>query len=250
MIESCSGFRQKCTLVRGTTDYDFLCVFILGTSSSVIQEVNMNCERGLALMGYYYFDFKDTAKQGIRGFLTSLLAQFCAKSDPCYEILSALYSKNHAGSQQPDNEALIECLKEILRLPLAPTRYIILDAIDECPNTSGFPTAREEVLNILEELVGLDLPNLRICVLSRPEIDIRTFLEPLTSLNVSLHDQSGQKQAILDYINNVVRSDWRMRRWTPKNKQLVIDTLSARAQGMWVCTVAMSWKACSPNMQV
>ena len=53
-------------------------------------------------------------------------------------------------------------------------RCIIVDAIDECPNTSGFPTAREEVLDLLEDLVGLGLPKLRICVTSRPEIDIRT----------------------------------------------------------------------------
>jgi hypothetical protein len=111
-------------------------------------------------------------------------------------------------------------------------RYIIMDAIDECPNTSEFPTAREEVLELLEDLVGLGVPNLRICVTSRPEIDIRTVLEPLTSLHVSLHDQSGQKQDILDYIKNIIHSDRRMKRWRPEDRQLVIDALSAKADGM------------------
>ena len=210
----------------------FLSVFILPISSSIINEIKTKCDRGLALMGYYYFDFKDIAKQGIRGLLTSLLSQFCAKSDPCYHILSDLYSENNAGSQQPDDEALAKCLKEILILPDVPMKYIILDGIDECPNTSGFPTAREEVLKFLEEIVGLELPNLRVCATSRPEVDIRSFLEPLTSLHVSLHDENGQKRDIIDYISNVVRSDWRMRRWRPDDKQLVIDTLSAKADGM------------------
>jgi hypothetical protein len=192
----------------------------------------MKCDRGLALMGYYYFDFKDIAKQGVHGLLASLLSHFCATSDPCYHILSDLYMDNHEGSQQPDNESLIETLKEILRLSDAPMGYIIIDAIDECPNTSGFPTAREEVLDLLEDLVGLGLPNLRICVTSRPEIDIRTVLKPLTSLHMSLHEQSGQKQDILHYIKNVIQSDRRMRRWRPKDKQMVIDTLSAKADGM------------------
>jgi hypothetical protein len=192
----------------------------------------MKCDRGLALMGYYYFDFKDIAKQDIRGLLASLLSQFCATSDSCHQILSDLYSENHEGSEQPDNETLIETLKEILRLSEAPMRCIIVDGIDECPNTSGFPTAREEVLDLLEDLVGLGLPTLRICVTSRPEIDIRTVLEPLTSLHMSLHEQSGQKQDILHYIKNVVQSDRRMRRWRPKDKQMVIDTLSAKADGM------------------
>jgi hypothetical protein len=205
---------------------------MLPTSSTVIQKIKMKCDRGLALMGYYFFDSKDISKQGIRGLLASLLSQFCATSDPCYQILSDLYSESHEGSPQPDNETLIETLKEILSLSDAPTRCIIVDAIDECPDTSGFPTARKEFLDLLEDLVGLGLPNLRICVTSRPEIDIWTVLEPLTSLHMSLHDQNGQKQDILDYIKNVVHSDRRMRRWRPEDKQLVIDTLSARADGM------------------
>ena len=183
-------------------------------------------------MGYYYFDIKDIAKQGIRGLLASLISQFCATSDPCYEILSDLYLENHEGLQQPDIDALIESLKKILRLPDAPMTCIIMDAIDECPNTSGFPTAREEVLHLLEDLVGLRLSNVRICVTSRPEIDIRTVLEPLTSLDMSLHDQSGQVQDILKYINNGVHSDHLMQRWRPEDKQMVIDTLSAKADGM------------------
>src|SRR5260221_1712497 len=183
-------------------------------------------------MGYYYFDFKDIAKQGIRGLLASLLSQFCATSDPCYEILSDLYSENHEGSQQPNNKALIECLKKILRLPDAPMRCIIMDAIDECPNTSRFPTAREEVLDFLEDLVSLNMPNVRICVTSRPEIDIQTVLEPLSLFHMSLHDQSGQQQDILDYIKNVVPSDRRMRRWKPDDQQMAIDMLSEKANGM------------------
>src|SRR5712691_3418338 len=231
-MRTCSGIRKNHSLVCVTASLWVCSVFMLPTSSTIIQEIKTKCDRGLALMGYYYFDFKDIAKQGIRGLLTSLLSQFCATSDPCYEILSNLYSENHDGSQQPDNHALIESLKEILRLPDAPMRCIIMDAIDECPNTSGFPTAREEVLDLLEDLVGLRLPNLRICVTSRPEIDIMTVLEPLTSFHMSLHDQSGQKQDILDYINSVVHSDRRMRKWRPEDKQMVIDMLSEKADGM------------------
>ena len=137
---------------------------------------------------------------------------------------------------------LTDCLIQMLRLPRLPTTYIIVDALDECPNTSGFPTAREEVLDVLEDLVGLDVPNLRICVTSRPEIDIRTVLEPLTTLHMSLHDESGQKQDILDYIRSVVHSDRRMRRWRPEDRQLVIDALSAKADGMWVISTAKSLK--------
>jgi len=63
--------------------------------------------------------------------------------------------------------------------------YLILDALNECPNTFGFPSPRDEVLGFVEELVNLRLRNLHTCVTSRPEFDIRDVLEPLTSTDRS-----------------------------------------------------------------
>jgi hypothetical protein len=107
-----------------------------------------------------------------------------------------------------------------------------VDALDECPNNSGLPTPREEVLDLIDNLVGLCLPNLHICVTSRPEIGIQITLEPLTTLRVSLHNQTGQKEDIADYISSVVHSDKKMRRWREEDRNLVIETLSERADGM------------------
>jgi hypothetical protein len=206
--------------------------FILSHSSSIIQDAKAKFDSGLALLGYFYFDFRDIAKQDVRGLLTSLLGQLSAKSDPCNNTLYQLYLQYNAGSHQPDDQALTECLKQMLRLPGLPDVYIIVDGLDESPNTSGFPTSREKVLDLVDELAHLDLPNLRICVTSRLETDILTVLEPLTSLCVSLHDESGQGQDILDYISTIVHSDRRMRRWRAEDRQHVIDVLSARADGM------------------
>ena len=114
------------------------------------------------------------------------------------------------------------------------SKHIIVDALDECPDNMGIRSSREKVLDLVEELVGLDLPNLRLCVTSRPEVDIQTVLEPLTSTSsrISLHDELGQKQDIIDYINSVVRSDRKMKRWREEDKKLIIQTLSSRAHGM------------------
>ncbi len=84
----------------------------------------------------------------------------------------------------------------------------------------------------MKKLVKLNLPNLRLCITSRPEIDIRTSLEPLTSNCISIHDQSGQKQDIIDFVTSVVYSDENMRRWRDEDKKMVIETLSERADGM------------------
>jgi hypothetical protein len=108
-----------------------------------------------------------------------------------------------------------------------------MDALDECPTTSGIPSDREYILQLVKELTDLGLPNLHICVTSRPEIDIRHILEPRTSLRVSLHDQSGQKKAIVEYVKSVVYSDSEpIMRWQMEDKSLVIETLAERADGM------------------
>jgi hypothetical protein len=128
---------------------------------------------------------------------------------------------------------MVECLKEMLSLEAQPPIYIILDALDECPLTSTVPPSpREEVLEFVDELVALHLPNLHICVTSRPEHDIRVVLERLTEHAVSLHDESGQQEDINNYMTSFVRSNQRMRRWRDEDKNLVIKTLSEKADGM------------------
>ena len=109
--------------------------------------------------------------------------------------------------------------------------YIIVDALDECPNSSGIPTPREAVLKLLDGLVHLSQPNLHICVTSRPEADIKSVLGPLARA-MSLHDEIGQTKDISDYVSNFVSSDQIMRRWRSMEKELVVKELSEKADGM------------------
>jgi len=166
--------------------------------------------------------------------LSSLLIQLSSQSDPCCDILSRLYTDHDEGAQQPSDHDLTRCLKDMLTLPDRRPVYLVMDALDESPNTSGIPSPRDMVLQLLKELVDLSLPNLQICVTSRPEIDIRNVLEPLTSRRVSLHDQSGQKEDIAEYVRSIVysNSEQIIRRWRTEDKELVIKTLSERADGM------------------
>jgi hypothetical protein len=189
-------------------------------------------DSGNATVAYFYFDFRYTDKQRLGNMLPSLLIQLSSRSDSCCNTLARFYSDHDHGDKKPSDRAMTECLKEMLTLPSQGPTYIILDALDECPNTSGIPTPRKEVVQLVNELVDLRLPTLHICVTSRPEIDIQTILQPLTPHPVSLHDESGQKQDIVDYVTFVVHSDDTMRKWRDEDKELVIKTLSEKADGM------------------
>jgi len=191
-------------------------------------------DAGLASMAYFYFDFRDDDKKSRHNMLLSILTQLSACSDSCCDILSRAYKAHKDGQYKPDTTTLVACLKEMLALPGQVPVYLILDALDECPIISGIPSAREQVLNFLRDLVNLQLSNLHICVTSRPEIDIRAVLEPLAFYPVSIHDETGQKRDIESYVRFVVYADLdtAMKHWRDGDKELVIETLTERADGM------------------
>jgi hypothetical protein len=198
-------------------------------SSTIIEEIQTMRKSGLASLAIFYYDFREDEKKDLRGLLSSVLFQLCDQSHSYYDILSGFYSTHRNGAQSPSDDELVRRLKELLSLPGQAPVYLIVDALDECSNTSAIPS-REEVLTLLEDLIKL--PNLRICVTSRPEVDIKAVIEPLTFRSVSLHDERGQREDIENYIKSFVTTNRKMRRWTLENKQLVIDVLTQRADGM------------------
>ncbi|KAF8263290.1 hypothetical protein EI94DRAFT_1741234 [Lactarius quietus] len=219
--------------------------------SSVVEDIMAICEAGSAVMAYFYFDFRDLDKQTCHDLLHSLVFQLSIHSSPCCDILHRIYKKHKDGTQQPSDDILKECLKEMLRLPGQGPIFIILDALDECPDSTGIPSPRDEVLQLVKELVDLHLPDLHICATSRPEVDIRAVLEPLAFRSVSLHDESGQKTDIAHYIRTVVKlsPSMAMKRWRDDEKILVIETLTDRADGMfrWVFCQLESLRHCFPS---
>jgi hypothetical protein len=202
------------------------------TSSAVIQRTLSLSDSRRAPVAYFYFDFRDDNKKHLHNLLPSLLLQFAVQSIPCCNIISRVYSPHGKGTQQPSDDVLINCLTDMLSAMTQHPIYIIVDALDECPNTSGVRSPRARVLSLIKVLVDLRLPNLHICATSRPEIDIRNHLQPLASRRVSLHDQTGHKEDITKYVRSEVDVVANDNRWRQDDKKLVIETLSEKADGM------------------
>ena len=212
----CSGIGQKRLMV---------CSFLLSLShrlslspsSGIIEDILAQHQAGSAIITYFYCDFRDEDEQNCRNLVLSIISQLCAQSNLCCDALSRTYSTHGDGKRKPIDETLTRCLTEMVSL-LGSSPHLHHRGCPRCPNNSGMPTPREEVLDLVKNLVGLRIPNLHICVTSRPEIDIQSALEPLTSLRVSLHHQSGQMRIL--------------RRWREEDRNLVIETLSEKADGM------------------
>ena len=205
---------------------------MVSASSTIIENIDSMRKSGLASLAFFYCDFRENEKRDLRGLLSSVLVQLCHQSDSYCQILSSFYSEHANGSRHPGDDELQQCLKDILAFPGQAPVYLIVDGLDECPNTPDMPSPREEILMFFEDLIKSQLPNLRICTTSRPEIDIKFTLEPLAFRSVSLHDESGQTEDIENYIRSVVDTDPKMRRWKVADKELVVDVLINKSDGM------------------
>jgi len=71
-------------------------------------------------MIYFYFDFRDANKQGLRDLVSSLLTQLSGRSGPCCDILSDLYLSHDSGKNQPSRASLAECLNKMVTKPVTP----------------------------------------------------------------------------------------------------------------------------------
>lgn len=95
-----------------------------------------------------------------------------------------------------ESPATKQCLKDMLSFPARRPVYLGFDAYD-----FGLPNAREEVRELVDDLVNLCLPDLHICVTSGPEI--------------------GQKKdTMVDHVSSVVCSDTKIRRWRGRTRRL------------------------------
>jgi hypothetical protein len=102
-----------------------------------------------------------------------LLIQLCHESDNFSEILSSCHSTHGNGTRQPSEDALLECLKDMLKLRGQGELYIVVDALDECPSVSGYPTPREQDPKDLARACRPTPPTCTFLFTSRPEVDIR-----------------------------------------------------------------------------
>ncbi len=201
-------------------------------SSTIIEDIRAMRNAGLASLAFFYCDFREDRKKELHGLLSSFLVQLCDESDSYFDIFSNFYSEHDKGRRPPSDDALAGCLKDLLNLPgLAPV-YLIVDALDECPNPSVVRSPRVKVLSLIKELVTTPILDLRVCVTSRPELDIKDVLDPLIFRSVSLHDESGQNRDIEDYIKSVINTRPKKGRWKEEHRKLAIDVLVNKSNGM------------------
>lgn len=140
-------------------------------SSSVIQHLKQELgnDDSVAII-YYYFTFSDVEKQDRNGMLASLIKQICCQRPNVPDSVKNLVEYKKAG-MRPSTEALEKCL--IAATCGFSAVYMVIDALDECPELNG---QREQLMETLHYILAAESDNLHLFCTSRKEPDIDTSL--------------------------------------------------------------------------
>lgn len=190
-------------------------------SSTIIEDLLEKRDPTSAVV-FFYFDFNDSEKQSHENLLRSLMVQLCTQSASTPKALQKIYSSHQDGMKKPSSERLIATLREIFGC--FRQNYIVLDALDECAN-------REELLVLIEEVIGWKIKNLHILATSRKEGDIEEVLEPLVTDQICI--QSALINAdIRLHIRERLEHDRVLRKRPKELKDTIEATLMEGAHGM------------------
>lgn len=167
---------------------------------------------------YFYFDFKEAAKQTSLGFLGSIIAQLTQKKPQRLQALEALYDASNGGRQQPDAWSLEQFLHKIIG---GFSRVIIVaDALDECAEQSN-------LFQVVERLRGLR--NLSLLITSRDELNIKLQFTNLPSLFIKKDDNSAD---IENFVGGEIQRQPKLARLKPTTKLDITTALIKGSNGM------------------
>jgi hypothetical protein len=192
-------------------------------SSTIVEEVIVHYKSDSSVaIAYFYFDFNDSKKQRHGNLLRSLIIQLSIQSNKTPEALDNLFTCSQDGRQQPTSDALVLTLQHIVN-DFHQT-FIILDALDECKE-------REELLELIENIISWKLEKIHILATSRREREIEEVLEPLVTGQICIQSTLVDTDIHI-HIRERLQNDPKLRNW-PVNVQREIEkSLMDGANGM------------------
>ena len=198
---------------------------ILSISSAVIEDIMSHChEKALHALTFFYFDFNDSEKQQYGSVLRSIIAQLLTQYPETSETLVNMYNQmyKHPANRAAPDAMLLLALQKTIRL--LSECYIVLDALDEA-------RPREDVLDLIQQILNWKIPRLHLLVTSRREMGIESTLSPLVTSTMEMQKLLVNIDISL-YIHKRLECDSRLKKWSPGIKADIKDTLTKGADGM------------------
>ena len=191
-------------------------------------------------IGWVYCIYNEMG-QTAQNLLASLLQQFCRQKGS----LSPEVSKSYEYHCRHDTRPLVPDISKLLRSEVKyfSKVYIVIDALDECPDNDR---TRDKFLTELMTLPS----NVQVLITSRPNSSIEHMLEDAKCLEISAREDDVRRHLVARISNEP-----RLTKHTAADRQLhdtVISTIIEKARGMYVkgCRHQILYKLMSMSRQV
>ncbi|KAI0281937.1 hypothetical protein BGY98DRAFT_154074 [Russula aff. rugulosa BPL654] len=102
--------------------------------------------------------FETPTSKGYTTYFLPFSPTFCSLNPPLRYSIETLFRSRRRKDAASDS-VLTKCLKDMLTLPGQHPIYLIMDALDESSATSGIPSAREKVLELVRSLLTFVMKN-------------------------------------------------------------------------------------------
>jgi hypothetical protein len=139
-------------------------------------------------------------------------------------VVKALY-ENYQHNQPPTDQ-LMSAFKSTISD--AGEVYILMDALDECPEKNG---ERSELCAMLQDILEWKKQNVHILAVSRKENDLNEMLEPLCTIGPISLESRIIDEDIEKFIKNQLSTDRKLKQW-PLETQLEIEERLSNSAGM------------------
>ena len=208
--------------------------------STVIEDLQNDRRKRSA---YWYFQFSDDATQRICNMMRSFIRQL--STSPLPAAINQLWQDHKTPGSDPGIEELAKALDEVIN-NLGGEVFIIMDALDECPQTPDQP-ARKELLARIRNLLTKHSENLHILVTSRPEHDLYPELKSHPAINVEKFVEGDVRQ----FLKSALRTG-DLKLWSDDIKQEIEDGLLSTEERRfrWVDLQIRSLELCNDETDI
>ncbi|KZV58954.1 hypothetical protein PENSPDRAFT_695601, partial [Peniophora sp. CONT] len=193
---------------------------------------------------YFYFDYSDATKQDCRALASSIVFQLAMYSGKCQA-----YLQQRQSYRSPTYDELLVLLSGLL--DLSGRTFIVIDALDECPERTRGRTGLARFFEHLCSLRNENVVDLHVFVTSRPEIDIQNCMLPLATHTLNLNVAREHTEDIRNYLSTRMfgLESEPFSNWDESTKWRVYNVLLERSNGMflWVVLQLQDLQDCSPN---
>ncbi|KAI8724317.1 hypothetical protein NCS52_00000500 [Fusarium sp. LHS14.1] len=200
--------------------------------STAVSYIENNTEGSNVAIAYAYCDYQDRNTLSETSIWSSIIRQLVESCQQIPTEVTAFRDKYLEKRSLPTNEERILLVKALSRL--FQKTYILIDALDECPEDS-----REAFVSLAEQVKS----SVHLLITSRSNLDLTMSFENLSRINVFA--RSSDMEA---YLNSRMCAKMRMRSFIAKDPTLrddVINKLLEKADGMFLLAHLQMEHLCS-----